>query len=161
MDSINVLESLNRLVRLTRRFQVSQSRDARGPGHASFGDTRLMGVLHRSEGLSAKELAEIMDVRPPSLSEALGRLESNGDIRRERDALDYRVNRFYLTDKGRNEIQKRADDYTKMRDAIEECLSEEERGIFIKLCGKLSNQLTELTEKGNPRRPGYTLGTME
>jgi DNA-binding MarR family transcriptional regulator len=120
-----------------------------------------MGVLHRSEGLSAKELAEIMDVRPPSLSEALGRLESNGDIRRERDALDYRVNRFYLTDKGRNEIQKRADDYTKMRDAIEECLSEEERGIFIKLCGKLSNQLTELTEKGNPRRPGYTLGTME
>lgn len=52
---------------------------------------RLMEAIARYEGTSARELTELLDVRPSSLSEMLSRLESQGDILRRRDEKDARI----------------------------------------------------------------------
>lgn len=48
----------------------------------------------------------MLDVRPSSLSEMLSRLESQGDILRRRDEKDARISHIWLTEQGRQQIQR-------------------------------------------------------
>ena len=145
MDRSDVLESLMQLMRLVRRYQGG------GPGggrrHSSHSEAILMRILSADDGLSSKELAEKMNIRPPSLSETLDRLEKRGEIERVRDEKDSRVYRIFLTERGRLEVEKRAEEYVNARLEVEGCLTEEEKRMFGEICGKLSAHLTALSEK--------------
>lgn len=59
-----------------------------------------MEAIARYEGTSARELTELLDIRPSSLSEMLSRLESQGDILRRRDEKDARISHIWLTEQG-------------------------------------------------------------
>ena len=135
-------------MRLTKRYQGR----GRGRRHSSYGETRLMHILLDNGGLSAKELAERMDIRPPSLTEALDRLEKKGKVERVRDEADSRVFRLHLTDHGRQEMKNRLEESSEMRRVVENCLAAEERRIFCELCDKLSLHLAALAE--NDRKSG-------
>ena len=145
----NVMDSLHRLMRLTRRYQGG------GRHRSSYGETRLMRMLLDNSDLSASELAEALDIRPPSLTKVLDGLEHRGEIVRARDDKDSRIWRINLTEQGRTELEKRLTESDRVSQAIENTLSEEESRVFCELCEKLSIGLAELSESeeiGESRR---------
>lgn len=54
--------------------------------------------LYRNDGITQAELADVLEVERPTLGRLLDRLEANGWVRREADALDRRAKRVHLTD---------------------------------------------------------------
>ncbi|GIX16144.1 MAG: hypothetical protein KatS3mg119_0330 [Rhodothalassiaceae bacterium] len=56
-----------------------------------------LGRLARHPGVTQRELAELMDVAPITLSRIVTRLEREGWIARRADPADRRVRRLYLT----------------------------------------------------------------
>ena len=70
---------------------------------ASVGATsaqwRAMFWLSRQPGMKQVELAEKLDVEPITAGRTIDRLEEAGLVERQRDPVDRRVWRLYLTDK--------------------------------------------------------------
>ena len=65
------------------------------------GQPPMLWHLFREEGLSQKELACRLKVKPPTVNVSLQRLEKADYICRSQDERDQRVSRIYLTEKGR------------------------------------------------------------
>jgi MarR family transcriptional regulator for hemolysin len=74
-----------------------------------FGTTRaqwaVLGRLRRQEGLAQVELAAQLGLQPISLVRLLDRLVEQECVERRTDPHDRRVNKLYLTDKGRAMIE--------------------------------------------------------
>lgn len=69
------------------------------------GKGRILSVLFHHEGMTQKELAEHISVRPQSLSESLARLEEEGLICRERSEKDKRELLLFLTERGKTHAE--------------------------------------------------------
>ena len=66
------------------------------------GQPPILFMLWEKEGLTQKELAEGLNLTPPTVTDALHRIEKLELIERRTDQEDLRVTRVYLTEKGRN-----------------------------------------------------------
>lgn len=66
------------------------------------GQIPVLWHLFREEGLSQKEIANRVKVKPPTVNVSLQRLEKMECIYRKQDTKDQRVSRIYLTEKGRD-----------------------------------------------------------
>ncbi|MGM0126067.1 hypothetical protein IGI37_003468 [Enterococcus sp. AZ194] len=62
---------------------------------------RVLDILSNEDGLTQGTLAEILDVRPSSLTEILKKLEYRNEIERVEDPLDKRIKTVHLTELGR------------------------------------------------------------
>ncbi|MDR0781290.1 MAG: MarR family transcriptional regulator [Pseudomonadales bacterium] len=60
---------------------------------------QVLACLLRLEGAQQKELADLMDITPITLTGLLDRLERDGWVERRADPADRRAKRVYLTDK--------------------------------------------------------------
>ena len=136
------LECLFRLRRALRRGRSHHH----GPRHF-HGYGRLMEAIARYEGTSARELTELLDIRPSSLSEMLSRLESQGDILRRRDEKDARISHIWLTEQGRQQIQRHNQTRLPYQNALLQCLTPQERRELNRICQKLIDCLEEEQEK--------------
>ena len=121
---------------------------------------RLLECVAANSNVSSRELCEMLDVRPSSLSEMLARAESEGWVTRTVDEDDRRIQRVALSEKGREIV-------TRMREARETdyarktaCFSEEEKAAFCSLCNRLSDHIESLASDlpesmRRPPRPGH------
>ena len=106
---------------------------------------RLLDCAAKNPGVSSRELCEILDLRPSSLSEILARAEADGLVTRAVDEADRRIQRITLSEKGQQLI---ADMETaRDRDAQKKasCFTEEEKVQFIALANKLSEHMERLS----------------
>ncbi len=72
------------------------------------GRGRIIAMLKIKDGLSAKELAQVLGIRVSSLNETLAKMEKDGLIERKPSDADKRVVLIYLTEAGCNiEIEQR------------------------------------------------------
>ena len=96
------------------------------------GVRRVLRLLELGDGsLSQRELTELMDVQPGSLSELLGKMEFRGLITRERDEQDRRKVTVSLTEAGKEKAAQRG-----KRDifaALDESEKEQLKAILSKL----------------------------
>lgn len=136
------LECLFRLMRALRR-----GRSHHHGSHHFHGYGRLMEAISRHEGTSARELTELLDIRPSSLSEMLSRLESQGDIRRQRDEKDARISHIWLTEQGHRQFQQHSQTRLPYQDALLQCLTPQETKELNRICGKLIDCLEEQRKK--------------
>lgn len=105
---------------------------------------RLLGCAAENPGVSSRELCEMLDVRPSSLSEMLARAEADGLLTRTVDEEDRRVQRITLSAKGRqlvSDMESARDLDARKKTA---CLSEAEKETFVSLCNKLSGHIEKL-----------------
>jgi DNA-binding MarR family transcriptional regulator len=65
-----------------------------------YGAELLLAQLWREQPLAQGELAGRLNVKPPSVTKVLRRLERQGLVRRERDSDDARVSLVHLTARG-------------------------------------------------------------
>lgn len=129
----NVTESLLRLVRVMRRRPAE-------PGHQSRGSRKLMRIIAAHSGSSSRELADMMDIRPSSLTEMLNKLEENGVVVRTRDEKDMRVVRVSISELGAEELKRHKEAKRQYIDILAEGLDEEEQKVFCELCDRLAER---------------------
>ncbi len=105
---------------------------------------RMLACAADNPGVSSRELCELLDLRPSSLSEMLSRAEADGLLTRTADEADKRVQRITLSEKGSRliaDMNAARDEDARKKTA---CLTEEEKRQFCELCGKLSAHMEKL-----------------
>lgn len=108
-------------------------------GHKSErqgGQGRILSILVEQGDMNQKNLREMLEIEPGSLSELLTKLEAKGLLERTEDENDRRCQIVHLTDAGKELVEKKKGSEGKMKD-IFHVLTEEEkvslRNILIKL----------------------------
>lgn len=64
------------------------------------GQIPLIKLLGKESGLSQKQLADRLHIKPPTVAVSIKRLEKSGFLIRKQDELDQRITRIYLTEEG-------------------------------------------------------------
>lgn len=88
------------------QFLMGAQRHARFRGgfparDASRGQGRILALLKVKDGLSAKDMANVLGIRTSSLNESIAKLERAGLVHREKSPEDGRVMLVYLTEEGK------------------------------------------------------------
>ena len=101
----------------------------------------ILFTLHQHSSMSQKELAERLNMTPPSITSAIRKMEQEGYIRRRQDETDQRVMRRALTEKGESCIEnvKRVAD--EMHELIFRGMSPEEIMLFRRLLIQINENL--------------------
>ena len=105
---------------------------------------RLLVCAADNPGVSSRELCELLDLRPSSLSEMLSRAEADGFLTRSVDETDRRVQHITLTEKGRRAVEEMEAARNQEARQKAACFTEEEKQQFCALCDKLSSHLERL-----------------
>ena len=113
---------------------------------------RLLACVAENPHVSSRDLCEILDLRPSSLSEMLTRAESDGWITRTVDEEDRRIQRVDLSEKGKKFISEMEAAREKDIQRKTACFTEEEKVQFCALCNKLSEHMESLA-LDLPNRP--------
>ena len=126
------------------------------------GRGRLLEILAKNDGVSSRELAELMDIRPSSLTEMLVRMEREGLITRTTDENDRRVTRISMTEScaelAKQHCERRAEDIAR----VSACFTDEEAAQFCSMCDRLREHLEQLAETERAEHPehGHRFGPM-
>lgn len=65
------------------------------------GQLPVMRAISMNEGITQRELASAIHVKPPTIAVTIKRMEKSGFICRKTDRADLRVCRLYLTEEGK------------------------------------------------------------
>jgi MarR family transcriptional regulator, organic hydroperoxide resistance regulator len=103
------------------------------------GQERLLAALWEEDGLSQTQLVAQLSVRPPTVTEALKRLEREGFVTRAPDQANRRISRVYLTDRGRG-----------AEAPVREIFREAERTFLAELSAPERRELAGLLERIGP-----------
>ena len=87
--------------RLNHQFSQTQPRSM-GPFRGQY---RCLYILKQSGTITQKELAEILSIRPASVSEILLRMEQKGWVRRTASGKDKRISLISLTEEGQRQAE--------------------------------------------------------
>lgn len=115
---------------------------------------RMLHCVHMHPGISSRELCELLDVRPSTLSEMLGQAEGKGLLERQPDEADKRVQHISLTERGTQRVTGMAE--AQQADAAKKtaCFTEEEKIQMARLCEKLSAHLEKMAIDAPMPEPG-------
>ena len=122
---------------------------------------RLMACVSENPGVSSRELCEMLDLRPSSLSEMLRKAEEDGWILKAADEEDRRIQRVTLSEKGLQFIARMRDEREKDNERKAACFTDEEKAQFCALCNRLSDHIESLATdvpeplRRHPGRPGF------
>ena len=154
-DRRDVLLAVMQLSRAVRRCPPDTG-DLRVP--PALG--RLLTCVRDHGGVSSRELCELLDLRPSTLSEMLSRAESEGLLTRSADGSDRRVQRAFLAEKGAALVERMTAARQADLDRKSACFSEEEKRQFIALSEKLRAHLESVAADAPGRcgRPGFRGG---
>lgn len=131
--SPDLADRLTHLAMMLRRMDM-MGRGGRAFGGMRAGQGRVLRILTLRSPMPQRELAYMLGVRPQSLSELLGKLESAGLVERKRDETDRRTFNVEITEEGRTAES----GFQEMEDPFD-VLSEEERDQFGDLLDRVSD----------------------
>ena len=100
-------------------------------------------TLERSDGISQGEMSRLFGVDPARVSRVGRVLEKEGLVRRERDPEDGRVMRLYLTDAGREALEKRPAAEEAVEARVRSVMSEGEVEELRRMLGLLAKAMEE------------------
>lgn len=113
------------------------------------GQGRILALLKMKDGVSTKDMSNVLGIRTSSLNEVLSKLEGKGYIERVQSEEDGRVMVVKLTDKGRAVEQPSFGDGA---GGVFDCLTDEEKASFgaylDRIIAELENELGQLGGEG-------------
>lgn len=92
---------LTMFMRIDRRFYGPNALDRCRNWESIRDRYRCSVLLAHKDGLSQREIAEKLHIKPPTVNVTVQRLEKAGFLYREADEKDQRISRIYLTEKGK------------------------------------------------------------
>jgi len=99
--------------------------------------------LYHEDGISEKEITEHMLVDKATTTRAISKLEDSGYVRRERDEMDKRSHKVYLTKKAedlRPKFQKLKKDWNEI---VLGDLNEDEKRTLLDLLNRIESNLQD------------------
>lgn len=115
-------------------------RSFEGHGNADLqkiGQGRLLAFLLEKDGISQKELSELLRIAPASVSELINKLENGGYIEKKQNETDKRITNIFLTEGGRFFAQKMEEGRVQIAKDIFSVLNEDEQKQLLSLIQKL------------------------
>ena len=106
------------------------------------GQDQLLCRLWREDGVTQTQLSERLNCEPPTVANMVKALESYDLIYRQRDEVDGRVNRVYLTTKGQDIKDPVERIWLKQQDKLLDGISSEERIILKELLKKMAENIS-------------------
>ena len=141
MTNDELVRQLQRILALYRRGLPSTEETAatdRANAPCHHGTGRILSKLvHQGDGISQASLAEKINIRPQSLSEALTKMEERGWIARRPNPQDKRGTLVYLTEEGRLQEEQLAARRSTAAEHLFSALSEEEKETLSALLDKI------------------------
>lgn len=133
-----LMEKMHRFISLMRRtahFHHRQDETSFSTHHAQG---RLLSLIFSKQSISQKELVDLLDIRPSSLSELLKKLESKELIERTPSEQDKRNMTVTLTAQGKSIVEQMERSRTDFEENVFKMLSAEERETFASLLDKIT-----------------------
>ena len=97
-ETFQKLTMLQHMMRAMRHHQTKKA----GPlADTTRGRGRVLALLKMRDGLSTREMANVLDIRVSSLNETIARMEAEGLVERRQSEEDGRIQLLFLTDAGR------------------------------------------------------------
>nr|WP_249316846.1 MarR family transcriptional regulator [Bacillus sp. FJAT-50079] len=106
------------------------------------GQDQLLCRLWKEDGITQIQLSERLKCEPPTVANTVKALENYGLIYRQRDEIDGRVNRVYLTAKGKEVKAPIEKVWRKQQDKLLEGISAEERLLLKKLLKRMADNIS-------------------
>ena len=91
----------------------------------------VLAQLWREDGLTQKEIAERLKIKPPSLTGLVDTLVSRGWVLRKEDEKDARIKRLYVTEEGRELSFKSLEVAKEMEDILCKGFTVEEKQLLF------------------------------
>jgi len=110
----------------------------------SFSHTRAMDVLAPDHSLPMKDLADALNLTPPSITALTRRLVQTGMVRRNADVSDSRVTLLSLTDEGRALLSDMYHQHLMNMDQLLDGLTLDEQEQFLNLLERAVSALREV-----------------
>lgn len=107
-----------------------------------IGQDQLLCQLSKEDGIAQIQLSERLNCEPPTIANTVKALENYGLIYRKRDTADARMNRVYLTAKGKEMIEPVESIWRKQQDKLLEGMASEELIILKRLLKKMDENLS-------------------
>ena len=107
----------------------------RAEGNVPSTQNRALSILLLNDGLSQRQLAYVLGIRPQSSGEIVGKMERNGWLERKTDEKDSRINRLYLTAAGREKAE--SIERQNENDDLLDCLDDSEKEQLNSLLDKI------------------------
>jgi MarR family transcriptional regulator, organic hydroperoxide resistance regulator len=111
------------------------------------GQEMILVALSRHEDLTLSELAEQLEVQPPTVTKMVQRLESSGIVKREPCKNDSRVSNICLTPKGKQLQTKMEKIWNQVESEFIANLSQAEKESFQKLLQKARENLVSIQQE--------------
>ncbi len=128
--NIELLNGIRSCSNIIKRSRQNEENHPQGYG-------RLMWAICNHDGMTQSQLADLLDIRPQSLTRALSDLEQKGLIERKRSPQDRRTLAVYATAEGIEYHHKMADKRQMRAQSIFSCLDEDEKETMCQLLDKL------------------------
>lgn len=139
-----IMKTVGRIVSSGRRRHHPVSNADK---HKFWGYGRILDVLSRMDGLSQREIAELLNIRPQSASEAIASMEGQGLVEKRANEQDKRSSLVYITQAGRQrQIDLRNEQIENAR-RIFKPLTEHEKETLLGLLNKVASALQENKEE--------------
>lgn len=117
------------------------------------GQWKAVMVLAISDGLTQRELADLIFVEAPTLVPILDRMEKDGFVKRVTDQEDRRTNRVYLTPKSKKLVSVITDCILDFRKTITKDIPEKDLEIARLVLKQLSQNADKLMERKGIKVP--------
>ena len=122
------------------------------------GQPRLLLALWHEEGPTQSELADRLHVAPATITKMLQRMAEAGFVERQRDSVDQRLVRVYLTDAGRAVQERVQQVWAQMEREVLEGFDEEERrqlrAYLLRILENLREREGKALHRGTQRTHG-------
>ena len=108
---------------------------------------RILMELSHNDGATQLQLVKLTHLTAPTVSVALGKMESEGLVTRQADTADMRVMKVCLTEKGRGKVAGVMEIFHRADDALVKGIPQEELDIAMKVLRKMLVNLLEEEDK--------------
>lgn len=105
------------------------------------GQPPLLFILYHQEGITQKELADKLNVTPPTVAVMLKRMEKYELIEKKQDKDDRRIYRVYLSKKGRGMIEELKKIFKEFEIIVFQNFSEEEKNDLRNFLNKIIDNI--------------------
>lgn len=106
------------------------------------GQDHALCELWKKEGITQLELSERMGCEPPTITNMIKKLEEYGLVYRQRDPVDGRINRIYLTSEGKALQQPIQEVWEKQQEKLLEGTLPEERLLLRRILQQMLENIS-------------------
>lgn len=150
MNDDTQIEQINRLIFQFHRQHFTRVFTLMEEIGIYKGQPPILNLLIDHDGCTQKEMSELLQLAPATVTKTLQRMECSGFVERRTDSQDQRSTRVYLTSSGRATLQQVKKREQKIAEEVLVGFEPEERESLIDYLTRMRDNLTKVNRGHTP-----------